>query len=30
MEGPLERYRADLRSGVGSNATAYGYTLTLW
>ena len=29
MEGPLERYRADLRSVVGSNATAYVYTLTL-
>jgi hypothetical protein len=34
MEEPdhssLERYRADLRSVVGSNAPAYGYTLTVW
>ncbi len=27
---PLERYRADLRSVVGSSATAYGFTLTVW
>lgn len=25
-----ERYRSDLRSVVGSSATAYGYTLTVW
>ncbi|MDP8902053.1 MAG: hypothetical protein M3N33_13125 [Actinomycetota bacterium] len=24
------RYRSDLRSVVGSSATAYGYTLTVW
>jgi hypothetical protein len=26
----LERYRTDLRGVVGSGATAYGYTLTVW
>ena len=26
----LGRYRADLRSVIGSSATAYGYTLTVW
>ena len=26
----LERYRTDLRGVVGSSATAYGYTLTVW
>ncbi len=26
----LGRYRSDLRSVVGSSATAYGYTLTVW
>ena len=26
----LKRYRADLRGVVGSSATAYGYTLTVW
>lgn len=25
-----KRYRSDLRSVVGSSATAYGYTLTVW
>lgn len=27
---PLRRYRSDLRGVVGSSATAYGYTLTVW
>jgi len=26
----LERYRTDLRGVVGSSASAYGYTLTIW
>ena len=26
----LERYRGDLRSVVGSSATAYGFALTVW
>lgn len=35
MEGqerrsPLARYRSDLRNVVGSSASAYGYTLTVW
>ncbi len=34
MEEPghssLKRYRTDVRSVVGSSATAYGYTLTVW
>lgn len=27
---PLGRYRADVRSVIGSSAEAYGYTLTIW
>jgi hypothetical protein len=27
---PLSRYRSDLRNVVGSSASAYGYTLTIW
>jgi len=27
---PLSRYRCDLRYVVGSRASAYGYTLTVW
>ena len=27
---PLGRYRADLRSVIGSSSAAYGYTLTVW
>ncbi len=27
---PLGRYRSDLRNVVGSSASAYGYTLTVW
>jgi hypothetical protein len=27
---PMRRYRADLHSVIGSSATAYGYTLTVW
>ncbi len=27
---PLGRYRADVRSVIGSSADAYGYTLTVW
>ncbi len=27
---PLGRYRADLRSIIGSSSAAYGYTLTIW
>lgn len=27
---PLARYRTDLRNVVGSSASAYGYTLTVW
>jgi len=26
----LGRYRSDLRNVVGSSASAYGYTLTIW
>ncbi len=26
----LERYRSDLRNVIGSSASAYGYTLTVW
>ena len=30
-DSPLsKRYRSDLRTAVGSSATAYGYTLTVW
>ena len=27
---PVDRYRSDLRNVVGSSASAYGYTLTIW
>jgi hypothetical protein len=27
---PVGRYRSDLRNVVGSSASAYGYTLTIW
>ena len=27
---PVSRYRSDLRNVVGSSASAYGYTLTIW
>ena len=27
---PLGQYRSDLRNVVGSSASAYGYTLTIW
>ncbi len=27
---PVGRYRSDLRNTVGSSASAYGYTLTVW
>ena len=27
---PVGSYRSDLRSVIGSSATAYGYTLTVW
>lgn len=27
---PLARYRSDIRNVVGSSASAYGYTLTVW
>ncbi len=34
MEGqehsPVGRYRSDLRNVIGSSASAYGYTLTIW
>ncbi len=29
-QSPLDRYRADLRSVIGSSSAAYGYTLTVW
>lgn len=27
---PIDRYRGDLRSVIGSSSAAYGYTLTVW
>ena len=30
LSSPLSRYRSDLRNVVGSSASAYGYTLTIW
>jgi hypothetical protein len=27
---PVGRYRSDLRNAIGSSASAYGYTLTVW
>ena len=30
VSSPLSRYRSDLRNVVGSSASAYGYTLTIW
>jgi hypothetical protein len=30
VSSPMRRYRADLHSVIGSSATAYGYTLTVW
>ncbi len=30
VRSPFRRYRSDLRRVIGSSATAYGYTLTVW
>ncbi len=30
VSSPFRRYRSDLRRVIGSSATAYGYTLTVW